>query len=681
MLFLAAVVTGLLVGGIVGGVRLLGRGGSDIADGAATVSASATAEPGSLLAAAEAFAADWSAGQYSGLFARITPASQANFPEATFLSEYRGFATEMTARRVVASVTSIQGNRARLAVHLETTYFATFDYATSLSFERSGGVWLVAWDRTAIHPDLTGERFFRSTIERPRRGAILDRNGQPFAITRDTRFLGLNRAVIQDRDALKAALVEFGFTAGQVDAAYASTVGQNQRVAVGPVPDERAEAAASLPGRFNGVLIFFESRRVHPAGVAAAHAVGYTRELTAEELAARAGTGFRPGDRVGAAGLEATLDERLAGKIGAELRLVEGDGSTAKTLQSRPFLGGEDITTSLDIDLQRIAQARMGARAGAAVLLDPRTNAVLALVSNPSFDPDAFERNDAAALDAISRAPNSPQVNRATAGLYSGGSTFKLVTAAAGLAYGGYTPSDRIFCGAVWTGIDPPRRNWEGTQGPLTIAEGLMRSCNPVFYEIALKLYNTADGALAKMARQFGYGAASGVKFLPEEDGLVPDAAWKRAKRGEAWFPGDEVNLGIGQGDLLITPLQLANAYSTLVAADLRNPVILAGQVAESRGKLPLTAEQLATLRRGLELVTSTTGTARAAFADSGYTNFAGKSGTAEDAGAQQHVLFTAYAPATAPRAVASVVLDEGQSGSIEAGPIARDLVLAALKN
>ena len=140
------------------------------------------------------------------------------------------------------------------------------------------------------------------------------------------------------------------------------------------------------------------------------------------------------------------------------------------------------------------------------------------------------------------------------------------------------------------------------------------------------------------------------------------------------------MNLAIGQGDLLITPLQLANAYVAFLNNELRNPVLLGGQEAKSRGSLALSPAQSAHLRLGLQLVTSKTGTASAAFANAGYLNFGGKSGTAEDAGAQQHVLFVAYAPLNAPQAVAAVVLDEGASGSIEAGPIARDIVLAALR-
>jgi len=328
----------------------------------------------------------------------------------------------------------------------------------------------------------------------------------------------------------------------------------------------------------------------------------------------------------------------------------------------------------------RTAATRLGTRTGAAVVIDPRTNEILALNSSPSFDPDAFERGDAAALAAITAAPNGPLTNRATIGRYSAGSTFKLITGAAGLLYGNYKTTDRLECGSIWYGVDPPRRNWEGAQGMLTIAEGLMRSCNPVFYQIALTLYNETDGALSKTARMFGFGAPSGTLGVNEVAGQVPDAAQKRAKTDEPWYPGDEVNLGIGQGDLLITPLQLANAYSSFVARQLRNPVLVAGEPATARGEIPLDDQQWGLLMSGLKMVTGPYGTASAAFSFAGYNDFAGKSGTAEDAGAQQHVLFVAMSPAAQPGAVAAVVLDEGQSGSIEAGPIARDIILAALR-
>ncbi len=662
---------GLAVGGVIAVSRACAGGETDVAV--------EQAEPGSPRAAVDAYAAAWTSGDIAAMYLLLTPQSQATYPVAAFKEAYDSFEKETTLDRLEAAVAGIDTTTATIAVRLVTAYFGNLEYTTSINLARTGAEWRVDWTPGAIHPELTEGRTLLGTVEHPTRGRILARDGAELALTKDVRMAGLNRSLVRDRAALTDLLAPIGIGQAQIDAAFSAPGGNTQRVALGPIPDTLAESAIATLMPVPGVVLYFQEQRVHPLGAAAAHVVGYTRELTAEELGLRKGQGYSPGDRVGAIGLEASQEERLAGKVGGELRVVDGAGQTVKTLVGREFVEGEDVPTTLDAAALRAGYARLGSRAGAAVALDPVTNELLALNSSPSFDPDAFERNDAAALNAIASAPGGPQVNRATRGTYSAGSTFKLITGAAGLVYGGYRTSDRIDCVAVWTKIDPPRRNWEGGQGSLTIAEGLMRSCNPVFYEIGLRLYNDTDGALSQMARAFGFGTESGVSGLGEESGLVPDAQWKRLARAEPWYPGDEVNLAIGQGDLLITPLQLANAYSTFLAGTLRSPVVLAGVEAQARGELPLTAEQSAHLKRGLELVTSARGTASAAFANAGYTNFGGKSGTAEDAGAQQHVLFVAYGPAAAPRAVVAVVLDDGQSGSIEAGPIARDIVIAAI--
>jgi len=671
--FLVAVLAGVILGGGVAAYRVVTR---DSGNSAPPGQAAAAGTPRST---AEAWAKGWSLGDPGLLYKLLTPESQQAFPFDTFKAEYDSFASETTLSELTATAGAADSTRASVGVHLATIYFGDFDYEVSLPLVKAASGYLVSWDPSAIHPDMTGGARFKSDIQRPKRGAILDRNGGELAVTRDARMIGLNRSVVPDRGYLVNRLIEFGFAAEVVNAAFDRKAGLNQLVPVGPVRDDQLEAATQL-ARNPGVIIYIETRRVHPLGPSAAHVVGYTRELTAEELAKRHGQGYRIGDRVGATGLEASLEPVLAGRAGAELRLADANGISLKTLKSTAYVPGQDVKTTLDANTLVVSQARLGARAGAAVTIDPRTNAILALNSSPSFDPDAFERNDRAALDAITKAPNSPQANRATTGLYSAGSTFKLVTGSAGLASGAYKTTDRVECSSVWRGIDPPRQNWEGAQGMLTIAEALMRSCNTVFYEIALTLYNNTDGALSQMARAYGFGAASGLVGLSDEDGLVPDAQWKRATKNEAWFPGDEVNLGIGQGDLLITPLQLANAYSTFLAGTLRSPVVLASEKPVARGALPLTEAQFALLRQGLKLVTGQYGTASAAFWNSGYTDFGGKSGTAEDVGAQQHVLFVAFSPAAGARAVTAVVLDEGQSGSIEAGPIARDIVLVAMK-
>jgi len=679
-LFLMAALAGLVVGAVVVGADAIRNGDSPGPSEQPASGSPAPARTDSPEGAAAAFLTAWSVGNFDAMYALVDPLTRTTLPRDRFVAAYTDFRDQSTQVAIEPVLGTVAQGRADVTVRLTTAYFGVLEYTTALNLNHASGAWRIAWAPSAIHPDLVPGRAFSSEVRRPRRGAILDREGKPLAITAYVLFAGLDRSRIADRAPVMAALTAFGFTAAQVDAAFASPLALNQRVTVGRVGEGRLEAARAAFAAFPGVLLFTETRRVHPLGAAAAHVVGYTRQLTAEELVKRASEGFTLGDRVGATGLEAALDARLAGVVGAKLVLTGPDGAVLKTYADRAFVQGQDIQTTLDADTLRAAQQRLGERAGAAVVIDPQTSAILALNSSPSFDPDAFENDDPVALARILATPGNPQANRATVGLYSAGSTFKLITGVAGMLHLGLTPSDRLECGSVWTGIDPPRRNWEGPQGPLTIAGALMRSCNPVFYEIGQRLYNAGDGLLSQTARAFGLGQPTGQGVLDEASGLVPDPAWKRRERNQAWFPGDEVNLAIGQGDLLVTPLQLANAYSSFVANALRTPAILAGQAVETRGAPGLSDAQWAHLFQGLRLVTSATGTASAAFANAGYTDFAGKSGTAEDAGQQQHVLFVAMAPAAAPRAVAAVVLDEGQSGSIEAGPIARDIVLAALR-
>ena len=676
--FLVALVFGLLVGGTVAGVRAFtGRSSSPSAR------ATPTAQPGSPQATAQQFASAWTADNLNGLYLLLDAASQHATSYPTFAADYRNYYDETTAGNLVAKVTGARDGTASLSVKVSTAYFGDLEYTITLNLVQGPAGWLVAWSPAAINPDMVDGRTFKSDIQKPTRGAILDRNGIQLAATKDIRYLGLNRSLITDRAATTSALVNFGFTEAQVDAAFNDPSGANQRVAVGVVTDDKRDAAAQLVAQVTGTLLYFQSQRIHPLGAAAAQVVGYTRELTAEELAKRAGQGLVVGDRTGAVGIEASEDKQLSGQAGGTLTIVAPDQTTVvRTVVSKPFVPGKDVKTTLDANVLVAAQARLGTRAGAAVTMDPQTNEILAINSNPSFDPDAFERNDQVALNALAAAPGNPQTNRATQGLYSAGSTFKLITGAAGLVDGGYTPTDEFPCPAVWYGLgqDQPRNNWEGGQGMLTISQGLMRSCNPVFYQIGLTLYNKTDGALSKMARLFGFGAPTGVVGIDEATGQVPDAAWKQKNKGQPWYAGDEVNLAIGQGDLLITPLQLANAYSTFFADSLRNPVLIQGEPATSRGTLPMTAAQNAALKLGLELVTGPNGTANTVFSLAGYTDFLGKSGTAEDAGVQQHVLFVAASPVATPAVVCAVVLDDGQYGSTEAGPIARDIVLAALK-
>ena len=684
--FLSAIVIGLAAGFAVASFRIVSRDSRTVEPPVETPTVFVaetvvpTPEPDSPQAIALDFAAKWEAGDIVGLHALFSAETKRKQPLGNVKAAYENLMARGSVITAEVTVTSFDIQSAQLHVRLPTEFFEVIEYDVAIEFEVSSGTPMVVWTPASLHPALMPGYVLENTLIFPHRGQIFDRNGEGLAIVEEVRFVGLNRSLVLNRETVTEELLEFGFARDVIDEAFDSPLGLTQRVAIGTAGQDRVEDVAALIQSTPGTMVWIEPRRAHPLGPAAAHVIGYTRDYTAEELEARVGLGFEPGDRRGAVGVEAAMDHVLAGRVGAELRITNGFGQVIEVVYSREFLEGQDVTTTLDANVLRAAYEQLGDKAGAAVVLDPYTNEILALNSSPSYDPDAFERGDSAATAAILEAENFPLTNRATHGLYSAGSTFKLVTGAAGLAYGGLDPSSRIYCGSIWTGVDPPRYNWEGAQGNLTIAEALKRSCNTVFYEIAFQLYHSDEDSLSEMARAFGYGAETGVVGLYEEGGLVPDGAWKVAERGEIWYPGDAVNLGIGQGDLLITPLQLANAYSTIVAEDLRTPVIISTETTVSRGAPPVTPEQADFLRSGLEMVTGFGGTASWAYASRGYTDFAGKSGTAEDTDNQQHVLFVAYAPKDQPVAVAAVILDEGFSGSIEVGPLARDLILAAME-
>jgi penicillin-binding protein 2 len=247
----------------------------------------------------------------------------------------------------------------------------------------------------------------------------------------------------------------------------------------------------------------------------------------------------------------------------------------------------------------------------------------------------------------------------------------------------------------VWYGLGPstPKANWSKVnEGSLTIAEGLMRSCNPVFYDIALKLDNIDPNILPSFSAGFGFGRPTGINGLEEASGVNPNGEWKQKEIGEPWYSGDSVNMGIGQGFLLATPLQIANAYSAIAqGGSLRTP-LLVREIRESgtnnvtqrfevkeHGRLPISQGTLSVIREGTRMVAQDPrGTAYSVFRGSTI-DPAGKSGTAEDQGVQEHALFAAYAPRSAARGVAVVVLDDGKSGSLEAGPMTRQALEAWL--
>jgi penicillin-binding protein 2 len=384
----------------------------------------------------------------------------------------------------------------------------------------------------------------------------------------------------------------------------------------------------------------------------------------------------------------------LAGKRGIKLLVLGPGGDVRAVAADKPAQPSQSLYTTIDLPLQRLAVTVLGDKRGAVVALDPRDGQVLALLSSPSFDPNAIVAGMSGTdWNSLLNDEGRPLVDRATQAELPPGSSFKVVTETAVLESGIFTPESTFTCTGVWTGLGDnwPMRCWlPSGHGTVSLEHGLTVSCDVVFYECGKALQESDRDTLPLFTNEFGFGARTGLDALPESAGLVPNADWKSATLGESWFAGDSVNMAVGQGNLLVTPLQLAVVYAAIANGGMRyrpQLVLSVNQApqegsfkADELGKLPLESEHLASIKTGLfEGCMSPAGTAYSKLG-SMTIPVAGKTGTAENPGAAPHAWFAGYAPAENPVIAMVVLLEQGGQGSLDASPLFRQLVEAYLQ-
>jgi penicillin-binding protein 2 len=441
-----------------------------------------------------------------------------------------------------------------------------------------------------------------------------------------------------------------------------------------------------------GVRVEVEPQRAYPSTRFAAHLLGYVREAADADLA---GGRLRRGDLVGQAGIERLHDEHLRGRDGAEEIEVDAHGRPIRVLSRREPVPGAYMHMTVDRRIQQAAEDALGARAGAVVVMDPRSGDVLAMVSHPAFPVERFSRPlDRDTWLRLVQDPARPLLNRAVQGLYPPGSIFKIVVAAAALQGQLFTPFDRLPCPRQWTFGGRPYHNWEDVdRGALTLEEALQVSCNTFFYQLGLRV---GPDAIARVAATFGLGRGTESGLPGERAGLVPSPAWKRQALRERWHPGDTVSLSIGQGLITVTPLQVARMMAAVAnGGTLWKPrfvqriVTPDGRlVREERptvqGRVELAPVVLEFLRAALAEVVAA-GTGRGARVP-GLT-VAGKTGTAQthefrsDAERKRrdrdHAWFAGFAPVEAPEVVVVVLAERAGLGGQVAAPIAREVLKA----
>lgn len=432
-----------------------------------------------------------------------------------------------------------------------------------------------------------------------------------------------------------------------------------------------------------GLLLQAKPRRVYPHGSATAHLTGYVAQISGDELSERRGQAFAPGDIIGKTGLERMYEDRLRGEKGAEYVEVDALGRRVGSWEAKSFeppARGGDLELTIDLDLQRRA-ARIfpeGSR-GAVVALDPRTGEVLALYSHPSYDPNVFSgRLTASTWDRLVDDPDRPLLNRAVQARYAPGSIFKLATAAMAMTLGLVDPDEYadVPCrggyqfGSRWFGC-------HSVHGWAKLEDAIVTSCDTYFYQLGLRL---GLEELTRFGRGWGFGDRTGIDLPSEAAGVFPTSAeWfdERYGRGQ-WGSGVILNLSIGQGEMAVTPLKMAQFVAAVVnGGALLAPRIVATDTApDVTGRLPLSRDQFDVLRASLTgVVNDWRGTAftRARLVPMRYT-IGGKSGTTEHSGGEPHAWFVAAGPMEDPRIVVAVLVEEGGSGSAQS-PVAIDLV------
>ncbi len=447
-----------------------------------------------------------------------------------------------------------------------------------------------------------------------------------------------------------------------------------------------AEAVARLEEQsvyITGVTVLSNAVRNYPNGPLAAHVLGHVGEISAEELAALGDRGYRPGDLIGKTGVEKIAEEALRGRAGGEQVEVDARGRKVRTLGAVTPKSGRRVWLTLDLDLQRAAEEALGKHAGAVVAMDPNTGEVLALVSHPAYDPNLFAGSLTKRDWQRLTGSGHPQLNRAVDSCYPPGSVFKPITAAAALEEGKADLDSRYYCSGSLSLGKWRLRCWKkGGHGAITFLEGFAQSCNVMF---ALLGRAVGPEKLAEEARRFGLGRKTGIDLPQERSGLVPDPEWKKRKRKESWYPGDTCQMAIGQGDLLVTPLQVAEEFAAIAnGGRLVRPHVISRIEGEEQSaksmratSLGLKKTTLADLRRCLKAVVAPGGTAERIASDR-YA-IAGKTGTAENSSGKPHAWFAGYAPADNPRLVVVVIVEHGGHGGLVAAPIARYLFDTAL--
>ncbi len=448
-----------------------------------------------------------------------------------------------------------------------------------------------------------------------------------------------------------------------------------------------------------GVTLRIRPKRSYLNNGMNAHLIGYLGEIGPTQLKTLRQEGYRMGDEIGQFGIEKKWEQYLRGKSGKQQVEVDALGRRIKVLDQEKDVPGHNVFLTMDGELQKISYQSLKGKEGAIVVMEAKSGAILALVSTPSFDPNAFARGiSAKEWNKLLQDRARPLHNKTIQGVYPPGSIFKIVLAIAALEEGVVTSRTPHFCPGFLTVGKRVFRDWKaGGHGVVNLHKALVESCDVYFYQLGQQL---GIDRIARWARKLGLGKKTGIALDGERGGLVPDRKWKFRRFGQPWYPGETPSVAIGQGYVSVTPVQIASLMAAVVnGGSLYRPWFVSKVESldgkpiqeygpEKIGSLSLKASTLKTIHKALEDVVNTReGTGKKAHSD--LVKVAGKTGTAQVAGMvgeiiksedlpyliRDHAWFVAYAPAEQPEIVVVVLVEHGGHGGAEAAPVAKKLI------
>jgi penicillin-binding protein 2 len=543
----------------------------------------------------------------------------------------------------------------------------------------------------------------------PNRGLILDRNGAVLAANYSAYTLEVTPGKVQNLEQALDDLGQIIEVSPRDRRRFKKLIEESRNFESLPIRSRLSEIEvarfAANRYRFPGFEIRARLFRQYPYGEIASHAIGFIGRINDADLkrieAAGSNAKYKGTDHIGKLGIEGSYEAELHGVTGSEQVEIDAGGRAIRSLARSEPVSGNNLVLSLDINLQKVAEEAFADHRGALVAIDPKTGEVLALVSKPGFDPNLFvDGIDPANWDVLNNSPDTPLNNRALRGQYPPGSTIKPFMALLALESGKRTPDYSISDPGYWTlpGVQRPFRDWkQGGHGSVNLYRSIVVSCDTYFYGLA---NDVGIDAIYRFMTQFGFGGKTGIDIDGEVPGLQPSQEWKMQRFKQKWYSGDTISVGIGQGYVLATPLQLAAATAMVANGAIPVTPHLLREIQDSRSgarrpasfkaRAPfnIKPEHLKLVQSAMADVTRPGGTAARAGAGAPYA-IAGKTGTAQVVAMKQgekydekrvkerlrdHALFISYAPAGEPRLAVAILVENGSHGGATAAPIAREL-------